>query len=248
MKKAIAMKCSQKDWDSIKDRIPKEMINDTKFDLIEYPYLTNNYFGKMVYGIGTHDDSMFRDYVEIHETFNAKAFLNACGIEFDEYKITKEQILKLHHHGHDLTKTQLNDLYPECFKKELIVGVWYKNGNGKTLFLYNGTDKRFGFNSKGEWCYYIGNAYDYSLIEATPQEVEAALICEWERLGGGNGISIKSTSGIIGLVSDGVYIFDKSFNKLYYGGYEIFDNGKFAQIIETITIQEAEKLLNKKIV
>jgi len=39
----IAMRCNQEQWNSIKDSIPKEWINDNNFDLIEYLYLTNNY-------------------------------------------------------------------------------------------------------------------------------------------------------------------------------------------------------------
>jgi len=88
MKKAIAMKCTQEQWDSIKDRIPKQIRifmlgkfnKKTYIVLFEDKSITN----------GLTFDRSSTD--EIHETFNAKIFLDACGIDCDVYEITKEQI------------------------------------------------------------------------------------------------------------------------------------------------------------
>lgn len=75
MKRKIAMRCTQEQFDSIKDRInlPIDIIG--RFD--EYPYLTNDYAGNKEVGITRMPAKRNR---EIHETFNADVFLEACGV------------------------------------------------------------------------------------------------------------------------------------------------------------------------
>jgi hypothetical protein len=77
------MRCTQEQFDSIKDRINLP-INDTMFDLKQYPYLTNNFFCGNRQGLGTHTKSLIKKEVEIHETFNADIFLEACGVEVEK--------------------------------------------------------------------------------------------------------------------------------------------------------------------
>ena len=78
MKRPIAMRCTQEQFDSIKDRIPYEIKNIDPFD--EFPYLVNdfNYAGK----VSNIYKSKF--YEETHETFNADIFLEACGVEVEK--------------------------------------------------------------------------------------------------------------------------------------------------------------------
>lgn len=74
MKRPIAMKCTQEQFDSIKDKINESfMIN--KFD--EYPYLINNFADKLGY-ISNTCEPIFN--AEVHEEWNAQVFLEACGI------------------------------------------------------------------------------------------------------------------------------------------------------------------------
>ena len=61
----IAMKCSQENWDSIKNMIPNNWINDGMFDFIEYPYLTNNFYSGGIFGIGTHLKDFIKKNVKI---------------------------------------------------------------------------------------------------------------------------------------------------------------------------------------
>jgi len=106
--KKIAMKCSQKDWDSIKDKLDQEkIVSITSFD--NEPYLVNdfNYDGEIANITKPTKKKVKKNY-EIHETFNAKIFLEACGIEFDEYEITKETVLKY----------QMKDEFPEVINEQ----------------------------------------------------------------------------------------------------------------------------------
>lgn len=235
--KPLAMKCSQKDWDSIKGRIPKKKINSV-CNFEKYDYLTITEMGKVSNINRKGFEFIWDDLEEIHETFNAKIFLNACGIDCDVYEITKEQVLRIAERG--ISESKLRQWFPDAFKKELEVGKWYTpcNGYEGTALLYyeNHENKHscgYGFNFKGEW------AQTYSIIlsdhvtyrEATPQEVESALICEWEKN------------------NDKFHRYELLCNYTLIGWNkneecsELFKNGKWS-----ITIQEAEKLLNKKIV
>jgi len=74
MKRPIAMKCTQEQFDSIKDRIPLDIYFITSFE--EDNYLVNNYKGYF-----SVSNCFSPSYDEIHETFNADIFLEACGVE-----------------------------------------------------------------------------------------------------------------------------------------------------------------------
>jgi len=252
--KKIAMKASQKDWDSIKDRFKSSDILGVDLNPSPYfGYLINYYNSSNTFGIGHYN---CENADEIHETFNAKIFLEACGIEFDEYKITKETILSLHRHGNDLTKSQLNDLFPDCFKKELIVvDGYYKHKNGQhpkwfchidvntgEYYGHNNTEwMTGGKNGFGDMIGYIKDNCE----PMTPKEVEEALIKEWEKLGGKVGVQFKTPINQFNGVDNGKYNFVKADNCLYSDGCAVFNKGKFATIInkKKMTISEIEEKL-----
>jgi len=73
----IAMRCTQEQFKSIKDRIKCE-INDAQFNFKLFPYLTNNYCAGNSIGLGTHDESFIGINTEVYETFDAEIFLRAC--------------------------------------------------------------------------------------------------------------------------------------------------------------------------
>ena len=76
MKRAISMKCTQEQFDSIKDKIAYPIENLSSFD--DDMYLTNNY-------LKTEKVSNFcRKLDEHYETFNADIFLEACGGEVEK--------------------------------------------------------------------------------------------------------------------------------------------------------------------
>jgi len=80
----IAMRCTQEQFDSIKDRIKLKNI-DVDFDLKKYPYLTN-YYSNIEYYLGSFYESYFNSNYEIYETFDAEIFLKACDSWEEEVK------------------------------------------------------------------------------------------------------------------------------------------------------------------
>lgn len=70
----IAMRCTQQQFDSIKDRINLPIVNVGSFDY--YPYLTNSYNGKNAVS-----NTMTTNNRETIEFFNADYFLDCCGRE-----------------------------------------------------------------------------------------------------------------------------------------------------------------------
>jgi hypothetical protein len=75
--KAIAMKATQEDWDSVKDLVKKyEEISSFE----EYPYLLTNYGNAL--GLVSNNDSRHKDAYNrtVYETFDRAIFLEALGI------------------------------------------------------------------------------------------------------------------------------------------------------------------------
>jgi hypothetical protein len=109
MKRKIAMRCTQEEFDSIKDRLPQERIfNIDPFD--EVPYLVNNfnYAGQIsnIYNSKLYD--------EIHETFNADIFLEACGEEVEKFwKGSEMQIMSYNGKWVDCSKQTTYRLKPQ---------------------------------------------------------------------------------------------------------------------------------------
>jgi len=79
----IAMRCTQEQFDSIKDRINLP-ITDNEFDLEKYSYLTNNYNGNDKIGIGAVYPTYMPVSCQVSETFDADMFLEACGVEVEK--------------------------------------------------------------------------------------------------------------------------------------------------------------------
>ena len=72
----IAMKCNQKQWDSIKDKLTNYHLI-TNFDKANY--LINCYKDSTITNLDYGYASAWAD--EIHTKWNEQAFLDACGIE-----------------------------------------------------------------------------------------------------------------------------------------------------------------------
>lgn len=140
-------------------------------------------------------------------------------------KITEKQKQQLI----DLNDSRVNEILDLGLK----VGEWYFNGNGKTLFCYNGTNNKiYGFNSSGIWSIWIGCAYDSTLKKATKQEVEQALIEEAKR-------RVYKNGNYKCLLSSTIEVFEMYFldedNCLWHGvkgdANMVFCNGQWAKII-----------------
>lgn len=245
------MRCNQEQFDKIKPKLKGIKIElDLKLTT-NFPYLTNSYQGCFIMA-----STSVKKASEIHETWNEEIFLKACGI-MKKYKITKKQVSKIHNLSSLEGKKYIKELFPDVFEVKLELNKWYKSKNGKAFFNYQKEGKVYGFlygkwHTHDYWCW-----PDTNVFEATTKEVEEALTKEAvkkykkgdhiKNLGsyycgdsnmifGGEVFAIDSDNGFCAKSTNGFWI-------------KLMDrNGIWATIIETITKDEAEKLLNKKII
>ena len=148
-------------------------------------------------------------------------------------------------------KTKLENNFPKLFQKVAFeVGKWYiKDVGVKSLFVWSGNNNlNYGFFG-GEWGECWSMNFPKVWRPATDKEVEEALIKEAKRRGLEHG-NFECLFMVTNPYTDGEpqYDFDPFFNRLGIYRNVCFDNGKWAEVIETITKEEAEKELGKKIV
>jgi hypothetical protein len=168
----------------------------------------------------------------------------------------KEFIKKVHSAASNEWKENIEKEFPKLFKKDaLVVGKWYKYHDNyqESLMVWNNSEDTYGF-----W----GNEYrddlsfhiSYDKIPATDKEVEEALIKEAKKRGFKEGVRVDKLlyNNIGSLNGDSKTCENKefklSFGHLFIGNLLIFHNtGKWAEIVETITKEQAEKELGKTI-
>lgn len=162
-----------------------------------------------------------------------------------KYEINKETILKYN----------MKDEFPEMF--ELQVGKWYKRIDfGSTLvFCEELTEygfKGYGFDQDADWiCDYTAESCNSRTEEATEQEVFEALKNEATNRGyrNGNYRCLDSPSLIVNNCKDIYHMYNEY---IWFGTMEqcncIFKDGKWAEIIPTITKKEAEEKFGVKII
>lgn len=80
----IAMRCTQEQFDSIKDRINLPINSVTNFK--KYPYLINFDSCNSISNVEKSEywGNIWNQNPEIHEIFNADIFLEACGVEVEK--------------------------------------------------------------------------------------------------------------------------------------------------------------------
>ena len=107
-----------------------------------------------------------------------------------KYEITKEQVLENYKYALNnqdyLSARNLKEWFPNAFKKELEVGRWYKSIKRNFLVNYQGDNmENYGFweNQGFKNNIAFGGYWKDECIEATPQEVETALIAEAKKRG-----------------------------------------------------------------
>lgn len=173
----------------------------------------------------------------------------------DQFRITKDQILEL-----SKSNSILKEWFPSVFNNELIVGKWYKKEG--YLIKWNGEDDTYGFwNDKygSDWAFRDNWSLisPSDLVEATDEEVEQALINEATKRGYKKGCCIKRKfdfklkTVVIDADEyplDDEYNYNLSEDYLEYLGFVIYSKGMWAEIIPTMTKEEAEKILNVKII
>ena len=170
-------------------------------------------------------------------------------------KITKEQIKEAY-----VRPELLKELFPDIFNI-LEIGKWYKFKQ----FLICVLDEThwFGFGYDGKWCEiseYFNLLNDKDFVPATHQEVEEALIKEAKKqhFTIENLHLIKCLCGFNKEVKDdrsnANYYYEYGHNKLWIvdGGFTdccVFDNGKWAEIIEQsleLTLDQVSEKFNVK--
>ena len=168
----------------------------------------------------------------------------------------KEFIKKAHSAACSEWKTNIEKEFPKLFKKEEING-WYKDKKEKgwCVFLENGIMKH-GFDSFGDW--FEGQRYNYQLgfddYKATDKEVEEALIKEAKKRGFKEGVTVDKVN-LSNDYNPNNKLKENTINTnellslgyLWVSSILIYDNGKWATIVETITKEQAEKELGKTI-
>ena len=184
----------------------------------------------------------------------------------ENYKITKEQILAIEKVGGADISLYLKEIFPEVFKTELTIGKWYKHSKEAGLFyLTEITDSAchgYGFRKNGIWfstskndrsAYCAVNNFHFKyLVEATPEELSAALINEAKKRGYKKGVTIqwKSRPKLIYTLGDDEFDYLESRNVLVFGNYGIFERGEWAQILPqektVVPMEKALKIIAKK--
>jgi len=142
----IAMKCNKEQFEAIKPKLKGIKIGCI-YNFNKWNYLVNNEDGYSFIVCNTAKSGSKRYDREVHETWNERIFLNACGIEKKEhFEITKETIIKY----------KMKDEFPEVFDVKLEVGKWYKRPHNKALFFIAGDPEItpfevYGFDMEGNW-------------------------------------------------------------------------------------------------
>lgn len=146
----------------------------------------------------------------------------------------------------------LREMFPEVFEVKLEVGKWYKLGTGG-VFNYQielgGYFIGYGLSKYGDWFDDFCENISVNVVPANHKELETALIAEAKKRGYADG-NYKCLSGGSTVKHNDNYIFE---NGNLYSGWEhhfrnvIFKNGKWAEIIPTMTKEEAEEKLKCKI-
>lgn len=259
----IAMRCTRAQFDAIKPKLQKaqykighEMIVNFDID----PYLINNYTGKpLVINVSTLAASA-RDR-QVYETWDEDVFLQACGIEVDQYTVLKDFILDAHKDACPTWKKKIEEQFPKLFvKPQFEIGKWYANMYGAT-WLYQGHDvPTYGFTTNGCYDDNVSVSWDDRLTLADSQRVEDLLKQHALQLGIKKGVTVirtpqmlddARTSGAtleVEICSDTVS-FDQYLNILIIDGRTVFAKGQWAKVVQVTkyTVAQLENMLGHKI-
>jgi len=262
--KAIAMKCSQEQFDAIKPKLKRLKIVDQSSIKHTLGYLTNSYSANIGIVGFCGDWNKIAYEREAFEIWNEEMFLKACDIKNDPcFEITKEQILHIEKTATYAVSRELKEWFPEAFETVLEVGKWYtvkKPKDGSLGFcgigMYTEEENEAGlYRTTGDYNFKQPDGIIWRtngvISEATESEVFEALKDELTRLGFVNGVyanPLLDKRDIVKIDLGFKTSFIPSENEFWMGGFCLFKDGVFAEIIPTITKEEAEKLLNKKIV
>jgi len=158
----------------------------------------------------------------------------------------RTELLKQLAENNSFSEKLIKKEFPKLFENKLEIGKWYKvkrnfiNDKESIVYFQGIGKKTYGFGHNENWTDVYGDVdtfcnpkYTYTL--ATPQEVETAFKYLMIKKGFTNGKKVKS------LWKDNIGTLDFGFktefkldeNEFWMGGYCLFKNGKWAEIIET---------------
>lgn len=225
-------------------------LNNYDLDSIHYGDMSSTTNDVYIYKIGNkgYEKSLWDDvngYAKI---------LSYKGLKEKMYKITREQIVELCMPSLKTNRERLELIFPEVFETKLVeFNKWVVTPDyPKWIVKYDKyNDSFYGLNINGDWFHAElenRNPNQISNVrEATEQEVIVALNKECERLGIKTGAYIKDVvTGEIVKIDDNHRYYAN--NRLKHLKHTLFHEGKFAEIIQALTIQEAEAKLNCKII
>ena len=182
-----------------------------------------------------------------------------------KYEITKEQILHVEKTATYAVSKELKEWFPEAFETVLENNKWYKHKDHTELLIYpTGEDNHghlfgYGFDIYGKWvkinekasinCL-CNSVAKKRLVEAAESEVFEAFKNEAVKRGYKQGQELSSFIGVIQEIPPfNKFEYDTEERVLKASGAWLFKNGVWATILkDSIAKEEAEKLLNKKIV
>lgn len=171
-----------------------------------------------------------------------------------KYEITEEQIKDL---ANGKAKSKLKQLFPEVFEKKLEVGKWYKcKGQENFLIFITSECNRYGFDTDGKWfnVFKINSkinldSFNNAYYEATPEEVETALINKAKKMGyKPDNFTCLFGSSLHVLDVEEQFFFND--NELWQGirgrANCVFKDGKWAEVVKQteLTMQEIADKFN----
>ena len=138
-------------------------------------------------------------------------------------------------------------------EEEFEVKKWYKSKFGVIVFFERtrtGVFYGYGFNANGHWmdddgCNFTNKKNYWTL--ATGKEVGEALIKEAKKRGFGNNVDFISleTGGTVDCKNiRGIFDYSKRSNALLLNGHYVFQNGKWAEIVEEKKETPIEVVIN----
>lgn len=167
-----------------------------------------------------------------------------------KFTVTKEFVREAHGAACSTWKTKIEKEFPDLFKTELEFGKWYEgNVAFKSLIFITKIEDAGEYNR----IYYYGfinniylkndyiasRAHEASLVPASNEEVESALLDEAKKKGYKKGVRIKGLgNGDICTIPDGEFEYLSNNNALWFGnpdddydGFHVFHDGKWAEIL-----------------
>lgn len=258
--KAVSMPCTKAQWEEIRRElyffgIQNEDITDFETDR----FLVNNYMSvnNLVTNIPPSD--MFKHGRMFFPTYNKKAFLEACGVDYQNalkpkiaekkfidnevFHLSKEQIYALNN-----GTTTVKELFPDLFTK-IEVGKWYENILGSVfcptkIGVSMDFVEGFGFSEDIEY-YEETTLATKESKPAAIEKIESLFKTEIKkRYKEGMWIKQPWNDNYVCKINHEALSFDKPLTFMYafLDNTTVFYKGQFAEI-PTISKQEAENQL-----